>query len=236
MSEDTEVSARNSRERYRRTCKVPAVQKAYFLFPVEDRQASVTCRSRTLRMCADGPGCALLRGSAGQVAQAFQTPVANSQSLQALDRARQIGKVVAGFATCDPNDARFRCQRQGTGILWMCLFYDVAQGLHCRSSTIAEADAPTFFTIDAGDLFAFTQIADHVVCLACSDAKSDALAAAAAVKTEHEPRALRCAAVMDRVDAECAVQADQSGANRFQVVKARSPDQRPVAEHPQVRA
>jgi len=61
-----------------------------------------------------------------------------------------------------------------------------------------------------------------------------AAAGAAAVEAEHQSRLLRRAAVVEGIDAERAVLADQPRRHLLDEVEARPPHQRAIAEHPQV--
>src|SRR5262249_20277887 len=66
------------------------------------------------------------------------------------------------------------------------------------------------------------------------DTEGDAAAGAAAVEPQHETGLLWCTTVIERIDAERAMLADQPGRHLRDERKTRLPHQRAIAEHPQV--
>ena len=85
-----------------------------------------------------------------------------------------------------------------------------------------------------GGLLAAAQIVDGLVAQLGRDPEGDAAAGAAAVEPEHEAGLFRRAAMVERIDAERAMLADQPRRNLFDEVEARPPHQRAIAEHPEV--
>ena len=72
------------------------------------------------------------------------------------------------------------------------------------------------------------------VALSRRNAERDAAAGAAAVEPEHQAGLFRGAAMVERINAERTVLADQPRRNLFDEVEARPPHQRAIAEHPEV--
>src|SRR4029077_18293285 len=88
--------------------------------------------------------------------------------------------------------------------------------------------------VDVGGLLAAAQIFNRFVAPLRNHPERDAAAGAAAVQTEHEARLFRRATMVERVDAQRAVFADQARRNLLDDLEARPPHQRSVAENPQV--
>ena len=85
-----------------------------------------------------------------------------------------------------------------------------------------------------GGLFAAAQIFDCFSAQFCRDPEGDAAAGAAAVEPEHEAGLFRRAAMVEGIDAERAMLADQPRRDLLDERKTRPPHQRAIAEHPQV--
>src|SRR5437588_12029752 len=88
--------------------------------------------------------------------------------------------------------------------------------------------------IDGGHLLARAQIGDCRLRLCSFHPKCHAAAGAAAVETENESRALRRASMHMRIDTERAVIAAQPGELALDIVEARPPHERAVAEDPEI--
>ena len=73
-----------------------------------------------------------------------------------------------------------------------------------------------------------------VVALRAGDPEGDAAAGAAAVEAEHEAGLFRRSAMVEGIDAQRAVLADQPRGDLFDVLETRPPHQRTVAEHPEI--
>src|SRR5271155_5850130 len=99
---------------------------------------------------------------------------------------------------------------------------------------VFEPDRTHHLTIDIGGLLAGAQIFDGGVTKPGRDPERDAAASAAAVKSEHEAGLFGGAAMIERIDAQRAMLADQPRWDLLDKFKARPPHQRAVAEHPQV--
>src|ERR1043166_3749771 len=62
----------------------------------------------------------------------------------------------------------------------------------------------------------------------------NAATGAAEIEAKHEARPLWCAAMVERINAQRAMQADDVSGRALDELEARAPDQRAVAEHPQI--
>ncbi len=85
-----------------------------------------------------------------------------------------------------------------------------------------------------GGLLAAAQILHRVAAQLGRNPEGDATAGAAAVEPEHQAGLFRSAAMVERIDAERAMFADQPRRSLFNELEARPPHQRAIAEHPQV--
>src|ERR1700721_935103 len=74
---------------------------------------------------------------------------------------------------------------------------------------VLEPDRTRHFAIDVGGLFARAQVFHGGVALAARAPEREAAAGAAAVKPEHQARLFRGSAMVERIDAERAMLADQ---------------------------
>src|SRR5262245_35706699 len=88
--------------------------------------------------------------------------------------------------------------------------------------------------VDLGDLLALPQVAQRRRPLFGGDPVGDAAARAAMVEAENQARILWRAAVDKGIDAERTVRAEQAGRHLLDEFKARTPDQRPITEYPEV--
>ncbi len=143
-----------------------------------------------------------------------------------------IGGIVAIEADALGDQANHLVFRQPPGILDMRAVDDIGEGL--GAAAVDESHAERFLQIDRGDEFAFAQIANRFGAVAARDLEGDALAGAAAIEPQHQPRPLRRAAMDMREDAQRAVIAVHPGERAVDEVEARPPHQRPVAEHPEI--
>src|SRR4029078_10863732 len=87
--------------------------------------------------------------------------------------------------------------------------------------------------VDAGRLLALAQIGYSLLPQVRRRAIGHPAAGTAAVEPEHKPRLLRRTTVHERINAQRAVQAGQFGRLTLDIVEARPPDQRSVAEDPE---
>ena len=85
-----------------------------------------------------------------------------------------------------------------------------------------------------GGLLAPAQISDRRLAPAGRNAERDAPAGASAVEAENQPRLLRRSAMVERIDAERPVLADQPRRDLLGKIESRPPHQRTVAKHPEV--
>src|SRR5882672_10643740 len=125
-------------------------------------------------------------------------------------------------------------ERQTPGILWMAAVDHVADRAHGSLGLPLEPDAPDALSINHGDLLACSQIRDRLGAQRGCDPICNATAGASAVKAEHQARTLGRSAMVERIDAERPVGADQPSLDPLQKLKPRPPHQRAVAENPHV--
>ena len=85
-----------------------------------------------------------------------------------------------------------------------------------------------------GGLLAAAQIVHGAAALLGRDPECDAAAGAAAIEAEHEAGLFGRPAMVERIDAERPMLADQPRRDVFDELEARPPHQRAVAEHPEV--
>src|SRR5713226_2717169 len=99
---------------------------------------------------------------------------------------------------------------------------------------VFKPDRTHHFAIDVGGLLAAAQIFHGAVALLRRDPERDAAAGAAAVEPEHEAGLFRGPAMVERIDAQRAVLADQPRRDLLDELEARPPHQRAIAEHPEI--
>ena len=132
------------------------------------------------------------------------------------------------------HEAQLVAQRQPPGILHMAAIDHIGQRADPLAGFVFEPHGTHHFAIDMGGLLAAAQILDDVAALLRRHPERDAAAGAAAVEPEHQAGLFRGAAMVERIDAERAVLADQPGRDLLDEVETRPPHQRAVAEHPEV--
>src|SRR6185437_6036140 len=133
-----------------------------------------------------------------------------------------------------PDVVKLLGERETSGILPVAAVDHIAQGLHALARITHQPNRTPDFAINEGDLFARPEIRDRVGAFLRRHAVGDAPAIAAAVEAEHQPGPLRRAAMHERIDAERTVLPDQPRVEPFEIVEARPPHQRAVAENPKV--
>ena len=99
---------------------------------------------------------------------------------------------------------------------------------------VLEPDGARHFAIDVGGLLALPQIRNCGLAPAGRNAERDAPAGAAAVEPKNQPRLLRRSAMVERIDAERPMLADQPRRHLLGKIESRSPHQRTIAEHPEI--
>src|SRR5258707_9986674 len=99
---------------------------------------------------------------------------------------------------------------------------------------VFQPDRAHHLAIDVGGLLAAAQILHGVVAALGRDPKRNAAAGAAAVEPEHEAGLFPRPAMVERINAERAVLADQPRRDLLEELEAWPPHQRAIAEHPEV--
>src|SRR6266704_5828561 len=99
---------------------------------------------------------------------------------------------------------------------------------------VFEPNRTHHLAIDVGRLLAAAQIVHGVAAVLRRDPEGYAAAGAATVEPEHKTGRFRRPAVIERIDAEGAMLADQPRRNLLDEFEALPPHQRTIAEHPQV--
>src|SRR5580692_7843519 len=125
-------------------------------------------------------------------------------------------------------------ERQAAGILDVTAIDHVAKRPHTLPRVAVEPDRPHGLAVNHGNLLPRAQIADGGHSVLRSDAKRHTEAGAAPVEPKHKAQPLGSAAMHERIDAERAVRADETGRDAFKVGKARLPHERAIAKHPKV--
>src|SRR5580692_3880356 len=105
----------------------------------------------------------------------------------------------------------------------------IGQRADALSRFVIEPDRTHHLAIDVGGLFARAQIVDGRKAMLSLEAEGDAAAGAAAVEPEHQGRLFRRAAMVERIDTERPVLADQPRWNLLDERKPRPPHQRTIA-------
>ncbi len=125
-------------------------------------------------------------------------------------------------------------ERQTPGILRMAAVDHVAERAHGSLRLALEPDPPDALAIHHGDLLACPQIRDRLGAQRGCDSIRNAAAGAAAVEAQHQAGTLGRPAMVERIDAERPMGADQPCLDLLQKLKARPPHQRAIAENPDV--
>ena len=129
---------------------------------------------------------------------------------------------------------RLPLQGKPAGILRVPAVGHVAHRFPLAARAVEQAHLLRRFNIDIRDLLARTEIGKGLVALLGGHTECDAAARAALVEPEHETGMLKRAAMMEGIDAERPVRADQRRRRPLAEGKARLPHQRAVAEHPKL--
>ncbi len=125
-------------------------------------------------------------------------------------------------------------ERQTPGILRMAAVNHVADRAHSSLGLALEPDAPTALAIHHGDLFACPQIGNRLAAQGGCDPIRNAATGASVVKAEHQAGAFSRPAMVERIDAERPVGADQPCLDPLQKLKTWPPHQRAIAENPDI--
>ena len=125
-------------------------------------------------------------------------------------------------------------QREPSGVLRMAAVDGVADRFDSPLGLAFEPGRARGFPIHRRHLLARPQISEGVGTLRRRDAIGDAAARAALVDAEHKTRPFGRTPVHERIDAQRAVQPDHARRRTLQIFEARPPDQRAIAEHPEI--
>lgn len=82
--------------------------------------------------------------------------------------------------------------------------------------------------------FALAQIGNDAIALRALNTKCNAAAGAAAIKTQHQTRAIRGAAMHMRIDAKATVVSSNKREPPLAIGEARTPHERAITEHPEI--
>src|SRR5262249_13122517 len=107
---------------------------------------------------------------------------------------------------------------------------------HTSFRLAGEPNVAMRLEIDRRHLLARAQIGDGLLVFGRGNAIGDAAAGAAAVQAEHEAGTFGRTAMDEGIDAERAVQSDDARRQAFEEFKPRPPDQRSIAEDPEILA
>src|SRR5580704_10528613 len=133
-----------------------------------------------------------------------------------------------------PDIAQLFGQRESSGILHVAPVDDISERGYPLAGIVFQPDRTHDFAIDVGGLLAAAQILHGVIAPGCSDSESNPATGAAAIEAQHQAGLFRRAAMVERIDAQRAMLADQPRRNLLDELEFRPPHQRPVAEDPQV--
>ena len=117
-----------------------------------------------------------------------------------------IVAVVAGAAVALAHDVQLPVMREAAGVLRVAAVDRVAERLDPPLRLAREPDAAHQLPIHRRGLLALAQIGERGGALLRRDAIGDAAAGAAEIEPEHEAGPLRRAAMVERIDAERAMQ------------------------------
>src|SRR5262249_18947992 len=110
----------------------------------------------------------------------------------------------------------------------------VAERAHRSLGLALEPGAPDALAIHHGDLLARPQIRYRLGAQGACDPIRNAAAGATAIKAEHQAGTFSRPAMVERIDAECPMGADQPRLDPLQELKAWPPHQGTIAEDPDV--
>ena len=110
----------------------------------------------------------------------------------------------------------------------------IAKRRHPPLGIATQPDGSHGLAIDHGGLLTRPQIRKRLTALCSSDPIRHAAAGAALVEAKHQARPFRRSAMDERINAKRPVGADEPRLDPFNKVEARPPDQRAIAEHPEV--
>src|SRR6185312_16239931 len=144
------------------------------------------------------------------------------------DRLDHVVAVVAGSAMGLPHHLELPVVRQPAGVLSMAAVDRIAKRFDAALRLAFQPDVPGQLTVHRGGLLAFAQIGERRGALARRHAVGNAAAGTAEIEAEHEARTLGGAAVVERIDAQRAMHADDVGWDPLEEFETRTPDQRAV--------
>lgn len=142
--------------------------------------------------------------------------------------------IVARTAVALSDQAELLGKREPSCILNMATINHIGESADTLPCFVSQPNRTGDLAINVGGLFAAAQIFDRLIAPSCRHPEGDAATGAAAIEPKHKAGLLRCSAMVERIDAERAMFANQARRNLFEEIEARPPHQRPVAKHPQI--
>src|SRR6188508_3393713 len=164
----------------------------------------------------------------------MQVTVIETQRFERLYRREHIVAVLAGLAMSLPHQMKLLRKVESAGILNMSAVDHVNERADPPLRRGQQRDRAQRLAIDTGHLFAAAQISDHRGALPRRDPVRDPAAGAAEIEPEHKSRPLGRAAMDVAEHAERTVRADQPRRLALHEIEAGPPDQRAIAENPEV--
>ena len=132
------------------------------------------------------------------------------------------------------NEVQLLVERQAAGILHVTTVDTENKGAHTPLRRSDDFDLSIGFKVDTGGLLALAQIGDGFFMQMPGNAIRHAAADAATIEPQHQAGLLGRSAMHERIDAQRAVQPGQLGGLALEIIEARPPDQRAVAEDPEI--
>jgi EAL domain-containing protein (putative c-di-GMP-specific phosphodiesterase class I) len=197
--------------------------QGYFL------RRAAACRGARIRHPARGLAA---RGEAS--GKRRQRHVVDAGLFEMKHRVQHIVDIGAREARRSQHEFGLPLEGKPPRILRMGAIRHVADRLDLASRAVEQAHGLVRLYIDRGGLLALAQISEGRVALRRLHPVGDPLAGAALVEAEHKARPLDRAAMMERVDAERPMRADDCPRHALGEVEARLPHQRAVPEDPEL--
>ncbi len=154
------------------------------------------------------------------------------QSHQMFVGVAHIGGIIAIDADALGHKSGHVLKGQASGVLGMPTIDHKSQ--RRNAATVGKSQRHGFFEVDRRHQFTLAQIVDRGPAIPRRDPKRHALTGAAAIQPQNKARPLGRAAMHMRKNTQGAMIAMHPGQSAIDIVKARFPDQRPVAEDPQI--
>src|SRR5262245_54308687 len=155
----------------------------------------------------------------------------HAELAQMIHRAREVFDIGAARAAARGNEPGRLPYREPSGVTCVMRISDESKD---GALAARQARAQQSWFVDRSSHFALPQRLQREIDISGLDAKSDAAARAPAFQSEDDTGLLWCTAPPARVNAECAVIAEDKRRSPTHVRNAGIPHQRSVSEDPQI--